>query len=513
MTVQALGGEAVDVPASQIVRLVPTPREDDEAARRAAVSASGAVSPASQDGRPSSRDRRGQRHASAVLLVADLVALSCSILLGWVAVRHLAPEAAVGPLLTTYMLIALAVIAGLAMQGAYRVRGKAGLRSYHLRVAMQALLPSVALAMILDNAFRGHSQPTFEPIAALFLMLPVPVLLPALRSALLVGWRKGGRRFERILILGCGGVAERVARRLGRCPGVTVVGMVDDDPAAGERVLGRLEDLHTLCAIHHVDRVLDAFPRAPSHHTAQVLQRLQGQVAVSVVPRHYEMLSWRSTVEELDGMPLTHVAPRQDARAALVAKRVMDVVGAAVGLVVLFPVFAGIAVPVKMTSSGPVLFRQVRTGRHGKPFTILKFRTMYDGAEERRDELADRNQADGPIFKMSRDPRETRIGRFLRRTSLDELPQLINVLRGDMSLVGPRPFPVDESEQIAGRATMRFQVRPGITGLWQVSGRNELTYEDLCELDSVYVASWSLWWDIRILLRTPRCVLRRHGVL
>jgi exopolysaccharide biosynthesis polyprenyl glycosylphosphotransferase len=508
----ARGGEDVDGPASQMLRVVPTPREGDEAAGHGAEAAF-ALSATGDGSRGSIVGRRRHRQMSAVLVLTDLVALSCSMLIGWVAVHRLSPQAARGSLLTTYVLIALAVLAGLAIQGAYRLRGTVGIRYAHLRVAMQALLPSVALAVMFDSAFRRGSPAPFDPIAALFMVLPIPVLLPALRSAALVGWHKGTRQPERILILGSGPVAERVAKRLGRSSGVTVVGMVDDDAPPGELVLGRLDDLPTLCAVHHVDRVLDAFPRAPSHHTAQVLRRVQGQVAVSMVPRLHEMLSWRSTLDELEGMPLTHVAPRQVTRTALAAKRLMDTVGAMVGLVLLSPLFIAIAIAIKATSPGPVLFRQLRTGRNGRPFKIWKFRTMYLGAEERRGELADQNEADGPIFKMGRDPRETPAGRILRRTSLDELPQLVNVLRGEMSLVGPRPFPVDESAQIAGQAAARFHVRPGITGLWQVSGRNELTYEDLCDLDSVYVASWSLSWDMRILLQTPRCVLRRHGVL
>jgi len=234
-------------------------------------------------------------------------------------------------------------------------------------------------------------------------------------------------------------------------------------------------------------------------------------VAVSVVPRMFELLSWRSQLTELHGLPLLNVAPAQTSRCARVAKRCLDVGASTLLLMAAAPVLAAIALSVKLTSPGPVLYRQVRTGRYGKPFVIYKFRTMYTDADERRTALAARNEADGPLFKMRDDPRITRVGGLLRRTSLDELPQLFNVVKGDMSLVGPRPFLEVESARIDGFATRRFDVLPGITGLWQVSGRSELTYDDLRFLDSLYVTSWSFWWDLRILAQTFRSVLARRG--
>ena len=175
------------------------------------------------------------------------------------------------------------------------------------------------------------------------------------------------------------------------------------------------------------------------------------------------------------------------------------------------PLLAVCAVMIKATSPGPVFFRQARTGRDEKTFFVFKFRTMYRDAEARRHEVDHLNEMDGPLFKVTNDPRVTRVGRFLRRTSLDEIPQLINVWKGDMSLVGPRPFTVDESAEIEGWARKRFEVRPGMTGLWQVSGRNELSHLELCRLDYLYVASWSFWWDLQILWQTPSTVFNGRG--
>ena len=254
-----------------------------------------------------------------------------------------------------------------------------------------------------------------------------------------------------------------------------------------------------------------AFSRTPSHQTLDQLRASGSQVSISVVPRLYEMLTWRSRLEELQGIPLLHVAPAELSKAARRIKRVMDIVVSSLALFLLSPVMLVAAVGIRMSSPGPVFFRQLRSGRGGVPFSIYKFRTMYVDAEARRAELLDDNEIDSVLFKMRDDPRITKIGKFLRKTSIDELPQFINVLKGDMSLVGPRPFILEESAQIEGWATRRFDVPPGITGLWQVSGRSELTYDDLRHLDTVYVTSWSLWWDLRILAQTPGSVLKQRG--
>ena len=194
-----------------------------------------------------------------------------------------------------------------------------------------------------------------------------------------------------------------------------------------------------------------------------------------------------------------------------IAKRALDLTLAGLGLVALSPLLALLALLIKATSRGPVLFHQARAGLGGKPFILLKFRSMREDAELRRRELAHLNEMDGPIFKMRHDPRLTRLGRFLRRSSLDELPQLINVLRGDMSLVGPRPLPLDEAARLAPEFQPRHTVRPGLTGLWQVRGRNSLPYQRMMELDLDYVAHRALRLDLRILLATIPAVLTGRG--
>jgi exopolysaccharide biosynthesis polyprenyl glycosylphosphotransferase len=230
-----------------------------------------------------------------------------------------------------------------------------------------------------------------------------------------------------------------------------------------------------------------------------------------VVPRLFELVTWQSHIEELHGLTVMDVAPPSLGPISRATKRSLDIVVSAGTLIALAPMMVVTAVAVKLTSPGPVFFRQDRIGYKGKTFRIIKFRTMQEGADEVKIDLRDTNEVDGPLFKLRNDPRVTSIGRLLRAYSLDEVPQLFNVFVGNMSLVGPRPFVPDESAGIDGWAARRFEVRPGMTGLWQVSGRSDLPFEELRQLDYAYVASWSLGWDIKILWHTPGTVFARRG--
>jgi exopolysaccharide biosynthesis polyprenyl glycosylphosphotransferase len=192
-------------------------------------------------------------------------------------------------------------------------------------------------------------------------------------------------------------------------------------------------------------------------------------------------------------------------------KRVLDVIGSLVIILALLPVLLVIAILVKLTSPGPIIYKQQRVGRGGRLFTFYKFRSMYRDADRRLQEVLDKNEKSGPIFKMKNDPRVTPVGRFLRKYSLDELPQLFNVLKGDMSLVGPRPPLPREVEQYNDRALQRLSVLPGITCLWQICGRSDTTFEEWLELDALYVENMSFWLDLKILMKTPLSVIRGQG--
>jgi exopolysaccharide biosynthesis polyprenyl glycosylphosphotransferase len=229
-----------------------------------------------------------------------------------------------------------------------------------------------------------------------------------------------------------------------------------------------------------------------------------------IAPAVPDLAQQRVIVEPMGGVVLLRVEECRQRRGRLLIKATIDRVVAALLLVVLAPLFVAVALAVKLTSPGPTLYRQPRIGQYGSTFEFFKFRTMVVGAEVRLDELADRNESNGPLFKVHQDPRVTDLGRFLRRMSLDELPQLWNVVRGDMSLVGPRPLPVG-SDVFVGDERRRLRVKPGITGLWQVSGRSDLTWEETVALDMRYVDHWSLGLDLAIMIRTPLTVLLGRG--
>jgi exopolysaccharide biosynthesis polyprenyl glycosylphosphotransferase len=221
----------------------------------------------------------------------------------------------------------------------------------------------------------------------------------------------------------------------------------------------------------------------------------------------------RTTLDEFHGRPMLVFRSTPEMSWQAVAKQVIDVVGAMIILLISAPFLLPIALIIKLTSPGPVLFRQQRSGLSGKPFTMLKFRSMVTDAEQRKRELEVFNEMSGPVFKVTNDPRVTRIGRWIRRWSLDEFPQLVNVLRGEMSLVGPRPLPVDEVRRFDDLAhRRRLSVKPGLTCLWQISGRNNMTdFKDWVRLDLEYIDNWSLWLDLKILFKTIPVVLTGAG--
>jgi lipopolysaccharide/colanic/teichoic acid biosynthesis glycosyltransferase len=246
---------------------------------------------------------------------------------------------------------------------------------------------------------------------------------------------------------------------------------------------------------------------------------LQDAIHIAFVPRYFELVSWRSHLTDLSGLPLLEVAKPDMSGWDRFLKRSFDVVVSLVSLLLLSPLLAAVVLAVRITSPGPALFRQTRLGRNRQPFTILKFRTMksLDGEPSAPRNNGHASQSDylqAPLFdirnKLEESNRITRVGAFLRRTGLDELPQLMNVVAGHMSIVGPRPFVPLESD-LDGWAARRFEVRPGITDLWQVSGRNQLSLDDLRQLDYLYVASWSFWWDLKIVFDTPRTMARGIG--
>jgi exopolysaccharide biosynthesis polyprenyl glycosylphosphotransferase len=290
-----------------------------------------------------------------------------------------------------------------------------------------------------------------------------------------------------------------------------LVGFVDTHDDEG--VVGRPENLTEVIDDLEIDWVILANSRTSHEQTLSAVREVRRHdVHLSIVPTFSELFASNALLDDLEGMPLVSLPTMRLSRTARVMKRAVDIIGAGLGLLVLSPLLLTVATIIKLDSRGPVFFRQQRRGREGSTFRIVKFRTMREDAESQRIELADANEmGGGPLFKIKSDPRITRVGGILRKLSIDELPQLLNVLAGDMSLVGPRPFVIHEANQITGWAERRLDLTPGITGLWQVCGRNDLPFEEMVKLDYVYVTNWSLWWDLKILCQTIPVVLARRG--
>ena len=279
-------------------------------------------------------------------------------------------------------------------------------------------------------------------------------------------------------------------------------------------MLGGTEDLTDLVDRLNIDWIVLAFSDAPHERTLELVREVRRpHVHLSIVPNFYELFASNAAIEDIEGVPVVSLPSMQFSRTVRALKRTFDIVASAGGLLVLTPILAAAAIAIRLDTKGPIFFRQPRHGRAGKTFRIVKFRTMVADAEAQRFALTHLNEMEGggPLFKIHDDPRITRVGAFLRKWSIDELPQLWNVLRGEMSLVGPRPFVVHESEQITGWASRRLDTTPGITGLWQVLGRNDIPFAEMVKLDYVYVTNWSLWWDIKILVQTLPVVLARRG--
>jgi exopolysaccharide biosynthesis polyprenyl glycosylphosphotransferase len=356
----------------------------------------------------------------------------------------------------------------------------------------------------------------YSAVEAAFFVGSALVLVPVARGVIRSWIFPRLMQARRTLLVGSGPEAQLVYRKIQSHPeyGLDVVGFLDNrDVDDSGPVLGEPNDIAQLVDELEVDRVLLASSIADHERMLGLLRsgrRPDGQI--SIVPRCFEIFTSHAILDDVEGMPVVTLPPMRLGRSSRLLKRCFDIAVAAVVLALMSPLLLAVALAIKLDSKGGVIHRQPRRGRNGSEFTIMKFRTMYDGAEARRSDVLHLNEVDGPLFKVKKgDPRVTRIGGFLRRYSLDEFPQLLNVIKGDMSLVGPRPFVVYEADQITGWASRRLDSTPGITGLWQVLGRNDIPFDEMVKLDYLYVTNWSLWWDLKILCQTVPVVLGKRG--
>jgi exopolysaccharide biosynthesis polyprenyl glycosylphosphotransferase len=327
---------------------------------------------------------------------------------------------------------------------------------------------------------------------------------------------------ERCIVLGSAANARRIADKLAdaRSTNAVVVGRVAIDPREpDDRAVGRapvkLGDFRSLVGIvgaQAVERVIIAPGHDGEEEILDAIRVIKALgVKVSVLPRLLEVVGSSSSFDDVNGMWLLGVRHFGLTRSSETLKRITDVIGAGLLMVVLLPLFVMLALAVKLTSRGPVFFSQKRIGRQGEVFKMLKFRSMVVDADVAKEALRGLNEAEGGLFKIEDDPRVTRVGRLIRRTSLDELPQLLNALRGEMSLVGPRPLVPDEDALIEGWQRRRLAVKPGMTGLWQIFGSARIPMHEMVKIDYLYGANWSIWLDMKILLRTIPYILGRNG--
>ena len=456
-----------------------------------------------------------RRHAAgfrSILILAD-AGLAIGILVGLSAWRFGTDwavwwKAIVPQPLAFLALYAIAWVLLLAANGLYRPRARWSLKSEAVAIA-KATISMALLTLSVLFLFR------LPDVSRLFLvgLFPAQALATLIVRAIIRRWmehlRRGGRNARFVLVLGAGPRGQAFAAKLEghRELGLRVIGFLDEDPAIANPgrwpLLGTLDELGATLHTQIVDEVVICLPFSQWPLIDALSHACEEEGKIVRIPMDvldHAMSAGR--VEELDGTPVFSLVSGPDRELALAAKRLVDLAVSAVALVLLSPLLAAVALAVVVGDGPPILFRQRRIGLHGRPFQVVKFRSMTRDAEARLPELADANEIAGHAFKVTGDPRTTKVGRVLRRTSLDELPQLWNVLKGEMSLVGPRPPLPGEVEGYDLWHRRRLSMKPGITGLWQVRARNEPDFDRWVAADLEYIDRWSLWLDMKILVRT-----------
>jgi exopolysaccharide biosynthesis polyprenyl glycosylphosphotransferase len=395
--------------------------------------------------------------------------------------------------------------------------------------AVRASTAAYLVALAISFSLRGLVSPSEGEVQSRVVL----AVGWSISIALLYTWRlflEMGTRWvhgmgiglQRVAIVGTGDLAHGFFSHVSAMPelGVDPIGLVqtDGEPACfdGEMCLGSIDNVNEVIRSSQIDQILIADQSLSHDQVAKLVVACErADIAISMMPSYEMLFTSTSRIEEIHGFPIITIEQRLFSSHGRLAKRVFDlsmVLGAFVSLgVVIVPLLVLVAIAIKVESPGPVLFRQRRIGKGGRPFDLLKFRSMGVDAEERKKGLMASNEASGPLFKMRNDPRVTRIGGFLRRSSLDELPQLINVLAGDMTLVGPRPPLPEEVDQYADWQMRRFEVVPGIVGLPQVNGRSNLTFDETIRLDLLYIDNWSLLMDLKVLLKAIPTVILGRG--
>jgi exopolysaccharide biosynthesis polyprenyl glycosylphosphotransferase len=405
------------------------------------------------------------------------------------------------------------IFLGCVSQGLYRTPRELTTLLESIRVAKAVGLATALLVLFIFTS--GNRE----------ISRVVVVLTGVANIVTLSGWRYAKRRFvlhraekgqgqSRALIVGAGKMGQAFASWLqqNRHLGYDVCGFLDPHPNGDKRVLGGVDELRKVALAQFVDEVFVTLPADGPMIKQLFLEARDLRLDLHVLPDLYDGLAWRAPLHMIGGFPVMELHREPIPTTGLAIKRVIDVVASALGLVLISPVLLAAAIWIRLDSEGPAIYRAPRVGKKGKKFVCYKLRTMVVCSDEVKKKLRKKNQRKGPFFKMEGDPRVTRSGRWLRKFSIDELPQLVNVLKGEMSLVGPRPHPVDDYEQYTLEHLRRLDVKPGMTGLWQVTARRDPSFETNMSLDLQYIENWTLGLDFRILLRTVPALIRADGV-
>lgn len=382
---------------------------------------------------------------------------------------------------------------------------------------VKATITSIILVFLLLYIFRVNDIKTSVTLSLFFFMLLVPVA----RYLYRVSMTKAGLLRTNVVIVGMGAQGQKFHDTVNehRFTTYNVVGYVDNtaESLPGRTVLGRIEDIPRVLDQYKVDEAVIAIPKATREDFLQVMKLLEMKVhSIRFIPDMYGVLTFSPEITDFDRVLTVSANQGLLNPVNTFYKRILDIFLSLIGMFFLIPLYIVSWIMVKFDDGGKVIFTQNRIGRNGEPIRIYKFRTMVKDAEKVLQEMMDRDPAIREAYerdkKLDNDPRITRIGNFLRKTSLDEFPQFINVLKGEMSFVGPRPYLFNEIKDMEDKYDSIIKIKPGITGLWQATGRNDITFDERVVLDQYYVRNWSVWFDIVIILKTITSVLARKGV-
>jgi len=472
--------------------------------------------------------RRGSRNSIIAQTLADAALINFAAWLAWF-IRYeleLGPATGEAFFYQSYRAyVPLAVVLTVLVIGIFRFEGfYAPLRGRSFSDELYTIVNATTTAILLIMAITFFLRPlVYSRAMYIYAVLLVVVLLSLARAAtrlVRARLRKQGRGVDHVLIVGAGEVGRALLRNIVARPDLAyeVVGFVDDDPEKGQtdigrfKALGNADHLPRLLKEYAVNEVIITLPWVVRSKIIQIMNLCQRyNVTAKIVPDLFQLSLSRVAIDDVGGIPLIAVREPRLGMVDSVVKRLMDL-GIALLMILVFAIpMIVVALLIRLESPGPIIFAQKRIGKFGHAFVAYKFRSMRQGAEQQQAALNGLNEAQGPLFKIRNDPRLTRVGRWIRRTSMDELPQLLNVLRGEMSIVGPRPPMPNEVEQYLEWHKRRLDVCPGLTGLSQVSGRSDLTFDETAMLDIYYVENWSPWSDIGIMLRTIPTVLLGRG--